>query len=168
MNFLVFTILGFAGMEAFSYLTHRFLFHGVLWQIHKTHHTPRAFPFELNDLFSFVFAVVSISLMIFAERPLINSVAFPVGFGIALYGAFYFVIHDLFTHRRFLPFKSKNKLFLTIRAAHQRHHQTAEKKGIEPFGLFVFDYGRFRKKINRTTEAQSIRNISAENEKIKG
>ena len=84
--------------------------------------------------------------MIFAERPLTDSIAFPIGFGIALYGVFYFIIHDLFTHRRFLPFKSKNKLFLTVRAAHQRHHQTAEKKGIEPFGLFVFDYGKFREK----------------------
>lgn len=140
MNFLFFTFLGFAGMEAFSYFIHRFLFHGILWQIHKTHHTPRAFPFELNDIFSIFFAAVSILLMVFAERPFTDSIAFPVGFGIALYGAFYFVIHDLFTHRRLLPFKSKNKLFLTIRAAHQRHHQTAEKKGIEPFGLFVFDY----------------------------
>ena len=152
MNFAFFTIVGFAGMEAFSYLVHRFVFHGILWKIHVTHHTPRRFPFELNDVFSLIFAAVSVCLMVFAERPLSNSAAFAFGFGIALYGLFYFIIHDLFTHRRFLPFNSKNKLFLTVRAAHQRHHQTAEKKGIEPFGLFVFDYGKFRKKVFNKAE----------------
>lgn len=147
MNFLILTVLGFAVMEAFSYIVHRFLFHGILWKIHVTHHTPRRFPFESNDIFSIIFAAVSICLMIFAERPLSDSVSFPIGFGIALYGVFYFIIHDLLTHRRFLPFNSRNKLFLTVRAAHQRHHQTAEKKGIEPFGLFVFDYGKFQKRV---------------------
>jgi beta-carotene 3-hydroxylase len=142
-------------MEAFSYFIHRFLFHGVLWKIHITHHTPRRFPFELNDVFSIFFAAVSIGLMIFAERPLMGSIAFPIGFGIALYGVFYFIIHDLFTHRRFLPFNSKNKLFLTIRAAHQSHHQTTEKKGIEPFGLFVFDYGKFREKAEKVFVGRS-------------
>lgn len=155
MNFLFFTIVGFAGMETFSYIIHRFIFHGVLWKIHKTHHTPRSFPFEFNDLFSLLFAAISVSLMIFAERPLSVSIAFPVGFGIALYGAFYLVVHDLFTHRRFLPFNSKNKLFLTVRAAHQRHHQTAEKKGIEPFGLFFFDYGKFREKTRKVFAGRS-------------
>jgi beta-carotene 3-hydroxylase len=165
MNFTVFTILGFAGMEAFSYIIHRFLFHGVLWRVHSTHHTPRAFPFELNDIFSILFAAVSVGLMVFAERPLTDSMAFPVGFGIALYGVFYFIIHDLFTHRRFLPFKSKNKLFLTVRAAHQSHHQTAEKKGIEPFGLFVFDYGKFWKKIIKRSEMRTSGSVLAEIEK---
>lgn len=139
-------------MEVFSYFIHRFLFHGILWKIHVTHHTPRKFPFELNDLFSIIFAAVSICLMVFADRPFLNSTAFSVGFGIALYGAFYFVIHDLFTHRRFLPYNSKNKLLLTVRAAHQRHHQTVEKKGIEPFGLFIFDYRRFWKRKNYETQ----------------
>lgn len=145
MIFFALTILGFAGMEAVSYLVHRFIFHGILWRIHSTHHTPRSFPFESNDVFSLLFAAVSVTLIIFAEGPLSDSISFPVGLGIALYGAFYFIIHDLFTHRRFLPFNSKNKLFLTVRAAHQRHHQTTEKQGIEPFGLFIFDYGKFWK-----------------------
>ncbi|MEO6589251.1 MAG: sterol desaturase family protein [Pyrinomonadaceae bacterium] len=162
MNFLILTIIGFAAMEAFSYFIHRFLFHGILWKIHITHHTPRRLPFELNDIFSIIFAAVSICLMIFAERPLINSISFPVGFGIALYGVFYFIIHDLFTHRRFLPFSSKNKVFVTVRAAHQRHHQTAEKKGIEPFGLFAFDYGKFRGKMNRKAKPRALRKSLAE------
>jgi len=153
MNFAIWIILGFAAMEVFSYFVHRFVFHGILWRIHETHHTPRRFPFELNDVFSLIFAAISICLIIFAERPFANSIAFPVGFGIALYGGFYFVIHDLFTHRRFLKFNSTNKLLLTIRRAHQRHHQTVEKKGIEPFGLFIFDYGKFKQAETRPQES---------------
>ena len=138
MRFISLTILGFIGMEIFSYLVHRFVFHGVCWRIHQTHHLPKMFYLELNDIFSVVFALVSIGLMISRSET-----AFPVGLGIAIYGFVYFLIHDFFTHRRFLPFRSQNKLLLTIRAAHQRHHQSTEKDGLEPFGLFLFDYKRF-------------------------
>lgn len=134
-------------MEIFSYFVHRFLFHGILWRIHETHHVARAPRFELNDIFSLLFGLVSIFLMVFAEKPLLDSNAFPVGLGIAVYGLVYFIVHDFFTHRRFLPFRSKNKIFLIVRAAHQRHHQTAAKSGSEPYGLFVFNYAKFAGKI---------------------
>lgn len=149
MQFIALTICAFAGTEIFSYLAHRFLFHGVLWRIHQTHHQSNKFPFELNDVFSLIFALASVALMIFAGNPLSNSVSFPIGLGIAVYGLVYFITHDFFTHRRFLPFKSENKTLLTIRHAHQRHHQTAEKAGIEPFGLFVFDYAKFSGKAKK-------------------
>jgi len=141
MQLIGLTILGFAGMEIFSYLVHRFLFHGVLWQIHQTHHKPHKFPLELNDVFSIIFAILSIVLMISG-----NDFAFPTGLGIAIYGFVYFITHDFFTHRRFLPFGSQSKILLTIRAAHQKHHQSIEKDGLEPFGLFIFDYKKFRRK----------------------
>lgn len=146
MQFITFTILGFIGLEIFSYAVHRWLFHGLLWRIHKTHHTARTGLFELNDLFSAGFAAGSIIMMVFAQKPLFDSVSFPIGLGITIYGAVYFVIHDIFTHRRFWRFASKNRLLLTIRAAHQKHHQTAAKQGIEPFGLFIFDYAKFWRK----------------------
>ena len=136
------TILGFVGMEFFSYFVHRFLFHGVFWRIHRTHHRPKKFFLEPNDIFSIIFALVSIGLMISK-----NAAASPIGFGIAIYGFVYFVVHDFFTHRRFLPFGSKNKILLTIRSAHQRHHQSADKHGLEPFGLFIFNYKNFIRKV---------------------
>ena len=149
MQFAALTFFGFAAMEIFSYVVHRWLFHGLLWKIHETHHTARHHVFELNDVFSLIFAAISMALMIFAEKPPAESFSFPVGLGIAVYGGLYFIIHDLFTHRRFLPFNSKNKAILTIRAAHQRHHQTAEKHGLEPYGLFLFPYEKFWRKANR-------------------
>ena len=147
MQFITLVISAVAAVEIFSYAAHRFLFHGVLWRIHRTHHEPRTGAFELNDIFSLIFALTSILLMIFAEKPFVNSASFPLGLGITIYGIVYFILHDFFTHRRFLPFKSSSKILLRIRAAHQRHHQTTKKVGIEPFGLFIFDYEKFSEKI---------------------
>lgn len=138
--------LAFAAMEILSYVVHRFVFHGVLWRVHKTHHVAHRKRFEANDWFALFFAALSIGLIFAAEKPLIDSHAFAAGIGIALYGAVYFVAHDLFTHRRFRPFNSRNRILLAIRAAHQRHHQSLAKNGSEPFGLFLFDYKRFFKK----------------------
>ncbi len=132
MQFVFLILCGFIGLEFFSYAVHRWIFHGVLWKIHETHHTAKNGNFEANDVFSVVFALISIALIVFAEQPYFSSISFPIGLGIALYGVFYFILHDLFTHRRFLPFKSKNPFFLTVRAAHQRHNKTANKNGIEP------------------------------------
>lgn len=144
MQFVFFTILGFTATEIFSYVVHRWIFHGVLWKIHVSHHKSHREIFERNDVFSLIFALISAGLMIFG-----NQTAFAVGSGIAIYGFIYFITHDLFTHRRFAPFNSQNKLLLLIRAAHQRHHQTATQSGGEPFGLFLFDFPKFWKKISK-------------------
>ena len=125
-------------MEVFSYAVHRWIFHGVFWRVHETHHKPKRFFLELNDVFSLCFALASVFLMVSG-----GDIAFPIGLGIAIYGLVYFITHDFFTHRRFLPFGSQNKFLLTIRAAHQRHHQSVEKTGLEPYGLFIFDYKKF-------------------------
>ncbi len=158
MQFTFLILCGFIGLEIFSYVVHRWVFHGILWKIHETHHIATKGSFEANDLFSIFFALISIGLIVFAEKPYLTSLSFPVGLGIVIYGVFYFILHDLFTHRRFIPFKSNNSLFLTIRAAHQRHHQTAKKRGIEPYGLFIFDFGKFRKKLIPTNPKSKIQN----------
>jgi len=138
--------MGFCGMEIISYLVHRFVFHGILWQIHQTHHKPNHSLFELNDLFSVFFAGVSIYLMYRGIETPLHSVSFAVGLGIAVYGILYFVIHDLFAHKRFMPFKSDSRILRLIRYAHQRHHQSVDKEGQEPYGLFLFPYDKYKKK----------------------
>lgn len=145
MLFTIYLLAGFIGMEVISYLVHRYLFHGILWNIHKSHHTPRHGLFELNDLFSLFFAGVSIALIWTGSSHPLQSPMFALGVGTALYGVLYFIIHDLFAHRRFFPFTSDNALMRLIRRAHQRHHQTAEKEGREPYGLFLFPYDKYRK-----------------------
>jgi beta-carotene 3-hydroxylase len=127
--------LGFFGMEAFSVLVHRHLFHGPLWFIHRSHHVARRHPWELNDVFSLVFAGAALALIFSAPEPRPTHFRFWVGAGIALYGTIYFVAHDLFTHRRFHPFETRNRWLNHLRARHRRHHQSSAKPGQPPFGL---------------------------------
>ena len=152
LRFILLLLAGFAATEVVAYVLHRFLFHGILWKIHRTHHThdhPHG-SFELNDLFSLGFTGLSLWLLWIGRAEPLSSVAFPMGAGIAVYGVLYFILHDLYTHRRFFPFKTKNAAAQTIRRAHQRHHQSVEKDGLEPYGLFLFPYDRFNKPFKRT------------------
>jgi beta-carotene 3-hydroxylase len=146
MTLLVFsfwTAAGFVGLELVSYVLHRWVFHGLLWRVHRTHHTARHGLFEWNDLFSVAFASAAIALLILGLGDPLGSIAFPTGLGITLYGLCYFVVHDLYTHKRYLPFSSENRVLQVLKRAHLRHHQSAEKPGREPFGLFLFAYGKF-------------------------
>lgn len=147
MNILVFigwVLLGLAGMEVVSYLVHRFIFHGLLWKVHRSHHESTHGLFEQNDLFSLFFAVLSLYLIYRGIEHPVASLAFALGTGIAIYGVLYFIIHDLFAHKRFMPFRSNSRIMRLIRKAHQRHHQSIEKEGQEPYGLFLFPYDKYK------------------------
>lgn len=145
LEFIGWLLLGFAGMEIISYLVHRFIFHGLLWEIHRSHHEPTHGLFESNDLFSIFFSGVSMYLMYLGIGTPLESPAFGMGSGIAAYGVLYFIIHDLFAHKRFMPFKSDSRIMRLIRYAHQRHHQSIDKEGQEPYGLFLFPYDKYKK-----------------------
>jgi len=158
MKFILFLIVGFAGMEIISYLVHRYVFHGLLWKIHRTHHEASHAHFEWNDLFSLGFAALAIVLIVLGSGHPLSDPRFGIGIGISVYGLLYFIIHDLFTHRRFLPFSSNSRIMLLIRSAHNRHHQTAEKDGHEPYGLFLFPYDRY--KVAADKKAQRVKKSS--------
>ena len=120
-------------MESVSWVMHKFLFHGPLWFIHKTHHSVKHSFFELNDLFSLLFGALSIYLM-FIDRELFGYKFF-IGVGITVYGIIYFVVHDWFVHQRFKPFKSKNNYLTKVRKAHKIHHKSMKKEHGKAFGL---------------------------------
>lgn len=145
LSFLGWMVAGFVGLELLSYVLHRWIFHGLLWKIHITHHTKQHGPFEWNDLFSVFFTALTIGLLAWGFSDPVGSVAFPVGLGMTTYGVLYFLIHDLITHRRFWPMRAKTAWVDTVRRAHLAHHQSIEKVGREPFGLFLFPYGQFAK-----------------------
>jgi len=128
-------LLTIVGMEAFSWLIHKYLFHGPLWFIHKTHHQPKHKWFELNDLFSILFASIALWLMWLGHITL--DYRFWIGAGISIYGTIYFIFHDWFIHNRFKSFKTNNKYLLKIRRAHKVHHKSMEKELAEEFGLLV-------------------------------
>ena len=122
-------------MEAFSWAIHKYLFHGPLWFIHKTHHQERHDWLELNDIFSFGFAAFALWLMWLGHLSL--DYRFWIGAGISTYGIIYFIFHDWFIHNRFKSFKTNNKYLLNIRRAHKVHHKSIEKEPAKEFGLLV-------------------------------
>ena len=146
LRFASIAAASFAGMEVSAYVLHRYVFHGPLWNVHRTHHEPDHThgSFEANDLFSVGFAAVSMGAMWAGRKAPMESVAFPLGLGVALYGGAYFVLHDLYTHGRFAPFRTKNAAAQAVKRAHGRHHQSLSQDGQEPYGLFLFppSYGR--------------------------
>ncbi|MFN0156715.1 MAG: sterol desaturase family protein [Bacteroidota bacterium] len=131
---IVIGVVTFIGMEVVSYLVHRFLYHKLFWNVHKSHHTEREGVFELNDLFPLFFATITM-LLIFTGLEtggLSDQVA--VGVGMTLYGGVYFFIHDLYIHRRAKWVKFRLPFLLKIKKAHAVHHRT----GGEPYGLLLF------------------------------
>ncbi|MFC5284916.1 sterol desaturase family protein [Pedobacter alpinus] len=122
-------------MEVLSWAMHKYLFHGPLWFIHKTHHQQRHGFFELNDIFSFGFGALALWLLYSGHQNL--NYKFWIGAGISIYGIIYFIFHDWFIHNRLKAFKSENKYLKGIRRAHKIHHKTTEKDGSEEFGLLV-------------------------------
>ncbi|WP_293304597.1 sterol desaturase family protein [Pedobacter sp. UBA5917] len=127
---LLFTIIA---MECFSWFIHKYLFHGMLWFLHKSHHQKAKSFFEWNDLFALFFAVLSLYLM-FTDRENFGY-RFFIGLGITLYGLIYFVVHDWFVHRRFKTFKSNNAYLRAVRKAHKIHHKNRGKDNGRAFGL---------------------------------
>jgi len=124
----------FVFMEAFAWLTHRFVMHGFLWIWHRSHHEPRSGAFERNDLFAVVFALPAIAAIwagVHGAPPLL-----PIGLGITAYGAFYSMFHDGLVHRRYpTPLSRKSRFWKRLIQAHRIHHSVSTREGCVSFGF---------------------------------
>jgi len=61
-----------------------------------------------------------------------------IGFGIAMYGFAYFLVHEVIIHQRFKWFTRSNNVYVrTIRWAHKMHHKHIDKHDGESFGMLV-------------------------------
>lgn len=133
---ITYIVLGFVAMEISGWFIHKYLMHGPLWVIHKTHHQPSKSFFELNDLFSIFFGSVAVTLILLGVNNF--DYRFWIGVGISLYGLLYFILHDVWVHRRIKWFgKPKNFFLRGVFRAHQAHHRTNKKDDAVSFGLFL-------------------------------
>jgi beta-carotene 3-hydroxylase len=138
MQWLWFTLIligTFVMMEGITWLTHKYVMHGFLWKLHEDHHQPRPGFFEKNDAFFVIFAVPSISCILFGT---INNLSWlqAIGFGIMAYGAAYFLVHDVIIHQRFKWFTRSNNTYVrAIRWAHKMHHKHLDRNDGESFGM---------------------------------
>ncbi len=137
----LFTVIGsFFLMEIMAWATHKYVMHGFLWKFHEDHHQPHdkedSF-FEKNDIFFLIFAIPSwLGIML----GMIYHHYFFVwmGVGIALYGFAYFLIHDVFIHRRFNWINQiETPYFYAIRKAHKVHHKNQTKHEGSCFGMLI-------------------------------
>lgn len=135
-NILV-IVAAFVAMEVIAWAAHKYIMHGFLWSLHRDHHVKKPGFFEKNDAFFLIFAVPSwlcIMLGIMFDSP----ISIFTGIGILIYGFAYFIVHEVFIHRRFSWFKNTNSVYLkAVLRAHKMHHKHLNKNGSESFGMLL-------------------------------
>ncbi|NEN22072.1 carotene hydroxylase [Cryomorpha ignava] len=131
-------------MEFMAWFTHKYVMHGIGWYFHKDHHQHKPGFFEKNDVFFLIFAIPSMLLILFGVLAG-NDWRLFMGIGIALYGASYFLIHDVFIHQRLPWLKRTDNVYLrAIRKAHKVHHKHLGKEEGECFGMLLVPIEYFR------------------------
>lgn len=135
--YILITLATFVIMEGITWLTHKYIMHGFLWYLHEDHHQPTGHFFEKNDAFFLIFAIPSwLCIMLGLQNGYYWVAA--IGFGIALYGLAYFLVHDVIIHQRFKWFTRSNNTYVkAIRWAHKMHHKHIGKEQGESFGMLI-------------------------------
>jgi beta-carotene 3-hydroxylase len=122
--------------EWVAWFTHKYIMHGFLWTWHKSHHTVHDHALEKNDWFAVVFSIPSIALFAVSTFVYKSPYLFSVAIGIACYGLFYLVFHDIIVHQRVkLKLKKRSSYLSRMIQAHYIHHSRHTKEGCEAFGF---------------------------------
>ena len=128
-------LLVVAIMEAVAIVSHKYVMHGFLWSLHKSHHEPRIGAFERNDWFGVVGAIPSIILLLIGTHYGLHMIT-AIGAGITLYGAIYFGLHDVLVHRRVKHRWNPQWGYMKrVVQAHRLHHVVESKQGTVSFGF---------------------------------
>lgn len=145
--------LTFWGMEFMAWLTHKYVMHGFLWNLHFDHHTPnKNVFFEKNDAFFLIYAVPSWLCIMFGSMFEVWSIMY-IGFGILAYGIAYFLVHEVFIHQRFKWFRNSNNVYLrAIRRAHKVHHKHRNKEQGECFGMLIVPWKFLKQELKQVKE----------------
>ena len=129
-------VITFLAMEGVAWMTHKYIMHGICWFLHRDHHQKDHDEFlERNDFFFLIFAIPGIICLALGNF-YGQTIALCIGIGITLYGACYFLVHDIFIHQRFRIFRNSDNWYLkAIRRAHKMHHKHLGKQDGECFGM---------------------------------
>ncbi len=131
-------VAAFVVMEPVTYLTHRFVMHGVGMVLHRSHH--RRWParrddepfVEANDAFPVIFAGATVVALTLGFNVDALAMLVPVCVGVTAYGAAYAFVHDGYIHQR-VPVRRRGRHLDRLAAAHALHHRF----GGEPYGMLV-------------------------------
>lgn len=142
INFLVdipVAFAGFFGMEAVARLMHKYLMHGILWSVHKDHHIDMGHKFQRNNLFGLFFAAIAIILFTLTVKT--GNTAFAsIGFGMAIYGLVYLIVHDMIIHNSYLHLKNRkhSRYVQNLIAVHELHHVNDGKNRGRNWGFLFY------------------------------
>ncbi|MBL0357517.1 MAG: sterol desaturase family protein [Chitinophagaceae bacterium] len=160
--FILIVLATFITMEGVTWLTHRFVMHGFLWYLHQDHHQKGSGFFEKNDAFFLIFAVPSWLCIMLGLQQQVYWVA-AIGFGIALYGLAYFIVHEVIIHQRFKWFTRSNNTYIrAIRWAHKMHHKHLDKEEGESFGMLIVAK-KYWDKVREDKKRNNIPNEKSQN-----
>ncbi len=146
LNTLIFTAT-FILMEVLAWFSHKYILHGVLWSVHKSHHSPRHGWFELNDVVSLLYGIVAAPLIYYGVQ--LEHWMLWVGIGITVYGVVYFIFHDIIIHRRIkIKYRFQHPYIKRLIRAHKIHHKHQEKEDSEAFG-FLYAAKKYEQTMKR-------------------
>ena len=133
--FILIISMVFIFMEFVAWFLHKYIMHGFGWYLHEDHHKPHKKKLEKNDFFGLFFAFISFILILTGFLGGFD-IRFPIGIGVAFYGFGYFLVHDIFFHRRIkLKYRPKSEYIKRVLNAHAIHHQKSTAKTGICFGF---------------------------------
>jgi beta-carotene 3-hydroxylase len=154
--YVAIALLTFLLMEGITWLTHKYVMHGFLWYLHEDHHKKGPGFFEKNDAFFVIFAIPSFLCILLGTIYQIYWVV-SIGAGVAMYGAAYFLVHDIIIHQRFRLFtRSNNSYVRAIRWAHKMHHKHLDRFDGESFGMLLV-HKKYWEKIRKEKQMQAVK-----------
>lgn len=132
-------LAAFFFMEFVAWFTHKYIMHGLLWNLHRDHHKKdHGGFFEWNDLFFLIFAAPGIYLIYKGFHAGWGDPRLWLGLGISAYGMAYLFVHDIFVHQRVRRARRiDNAYFRALRRAHHMHHKHLDRQPAENFGFLI-------------------------------
>ena len=130
-------LITFFLMEGVAWWMHKYIMHGLFWNLHEDHHvrTKHDSFIERNDSFFVFFSILSIGAFL-GWMYFDSTILLCIGIWICIYCFVYFLIHDLFLHQRIKIWRNTNNPYLrAIRRAHKIHHKHLGKEDGECFGM---------------------------------
>lgn len=132
--------------ELLTYWLHKRVMHGIGWVWHQSHHQRQRHGLEHNDWYAILFAGIAIGLFYLATITWHSAWLLSIAIGLTLYGACYFLVHDLLIHRRINNQwlrRVKHPYIKRLIRAHAIHHNKQSKQGCEAFG-FLYAPKRYK------------------------
>ena len=132
----IFTIiLVFIFMEGVAWFLHKYVMHGFGWFLHEDHHRYTGHRFQKNDVFGLFFGLIAFFFILTGILSGFD-LKFAIGIGITCYGIGYFLVHDIFFHKRIrIKYRPKSDYMQRVLRAHAIHHQKSTPKTGVNFGF---------------------------------